>query len=601
MTSIMTRLGTGLGTSSLKSGPLKSGPFKRKAAAALAALLLGLAPALAPAPAMAEGLAGAYLAGRQARYHSDFEAAARYYTQALARDPSNPSLMEAVVASFLSLGQLDRALPVARAMEEQGFKSQLPQMVLLADEAWNGRYDDLLARIDDGRGIGELLDGLIKAWALLGAGAMSDALAQFDALADEPGQRGFALYHKALALALVGDFESAEEILGATGPGAAVQTRRGLIARLEVLSQLERNDEALAFLEQAFGSALDPELAAIRSTLEAGERLDFDIVSSVRDGMSEVLFTVAGVVQGEARDSDTLLFARLAGYLRPGQVDVALLTAGLLDDLGQFDLAIEAYGRIPRDDPAYYIAEMGRADALRKADKPDAAIEVLDQLTKSHGDLPVVHNTLGDLLRTLERYAAAAAAYDTGLALSADDEPGLWFIYYARGICHERIDDWPAAEADFRKALEIDPGRPEVLNYLGYSLIEKSDNLDEALDLIERAVAARPQSGYILDSLGWAYYRLGRYAEALDPMERAVELMSVDPIVNDHLGDVYWAVGRHREAEFQWKRALSFVDYGEASEDADPERIRRKIEVGLDKVLAEEGAPPLKVVAGEDG
>ncbi|MDQ2091973.1 tetratricopeptide repeat protein [Marimonas arenosa] len=566
----------------------------------LTAVIAALAMQFPPAPVSAQGLAGPYLAGRQARYSGDFQAAAEYYTQALARDPSNPQLMEATVLAFLSLGRIDRALPVATAMETEELTSQLSQMVLLADEAWNGRYDELIARIEDKRGIGPLVDGLIAAWAQIGNGAMSEAIVLFDAAAAEPGQRGFALYHKALALAMVGDFESAEEILGATGPGSAVQTRRGVIARIEVLSQLEQNDTALEVLEQSFGATLDPELTALRDALKADETLAFDIVGSARDGIAEVLYSVAGALKGEARDADTILFARLAEYLRPGHVDAILLTAEILDDMEQFDLATQTYRKVPRDDPAYHAAELGRADALRKADKPDAAIEVLEQLAKSHGELPVVHNTLGDLLRTLNRYDEAIVAYDRALTLYPEQEAGQWFVYYARGICHERTGDWPKAEADFRKALEIDPDRPEVLNYLGYSLVEKSDKLDEALELIERAVAARPDSGYIVDSLGWALYRLGRYEEAVEHMERAAELMSVDPIVNDHLGDVYWAVGRTREAEFQWKRALSFVDYGDTAEDADPDRIRRKIEVGLDKVLAEEGAPPLKV-AGEDG
>ncbi|MCF3593632.1 tetratricopeptide repeat protein [Rhodobacteraceae bacterium LMO-12] len=551
-------------------------------------------------PALADGLAGAYLAGRQARYSGDFDAASQYYTQALARDPSNPSLMEATVLSFLSLGRIDRALPVATVMEAKELKSQLSQMVLLADEAWNGRYDDLLKRIEDERGIGELVDGLIGAWAQLGKGAMSDAITAFDTLAKEPGQRGFALYQKALALALVGDLEGADAILSASGPGAAVQTRRGVIARVQVLSQLEKNDAALEVLEQAFGKSFDPELEVMHDRLKAGETLSFDVIGSVRDGMAEVLYTVAGALRGEARDVDTILFARLAEYLRPEHVDAILLTAEILDDMAQYDLATAAYRKVPRSDPAFHAAELGRADALRKAGKPDAAIEVLEQLTKSHGDLPVVHNTLGDLLRTLDRYDEAIAAYDRAIALYDTEEATQWFVYYARAICHERVGNWPQAEADFRAALELDPNRPEVLNYLGYSLVEKSNKLDEALDMIERAVAVQPNSGYIVDSLGWALYRLGRYDEAVSHMEHAAELMSVDPIVNDHLGDVYWAVGRKREAEFQWKRALSFVDYGETAEDADPDRIRRKIAVGLDKVLEEEGAPPLKV-AGEDG
>ncbi|MEZ5714330.1 MAG: tetratricopeptide repeat protein [Paracoccaceae bacterium] len=561
--------------------------------AAVAALLINFAPL----PAAADGLAGAYLAGRQARFDGDYQVAADYYTQALARDPGNPTLMEATVLSFLSLGRIDRALPVASTMEAEGLKSQISQMVLMTDEAWNGRYDDLVDRIQDQRGIGPLVDGLVEAWAELGKGAMTDAVALFDKAADEPGQRSFALYHKAIALAMVGDFEGAEEILGDPGSGAGLLTRRGVIARVEVLSQLDRNDDAAALLEERFGASLDPELAGMRDRLKAGERLDFDIVTSVRDGMAEVLYTVAGALKSatEARDADTILFARMAEYLRPGHVDAILLTAEILDDMEQYDLATQTYRKVPRDDPAYHAAELGRADALRKAGKTDAAIEVLEQLAETQPELAVAHNALGDLMRTLGRYDEAVKAYDRAIALYPEGDRSEWFVYYARGICNERVDDWPKAEADFRKALEIDPERPEVLNYLGYSMVEKHENLDEALGMIERAVAQRPDSGYIVDSLGWALYRLGRYDEAVAHMEHAAELMSVDPVVNDHLGDVYWAVGRKREALVQWKRALSFVDFGDTAEDAEPDRIRRKIEIGLDKVLAEEGAPPLKV------
>ncbi|KPP86694.1 MAG: Flp pilus assembly protein TadD [Rhodobacteraceae bacterium HLUCCO07] len=563
------------------------------------AATLALVMQLGAAPAVAEGLVGSYLAGRQARYLGDFENAALYYTQALTRDPGNPSLMESVVLANLSLGRVDRALPVARSMEEQELRSQLAHMVLLADEASNDRYDDILERIADERGIGPLVDGLIKGWAHLGKGAMADAVVAFDEVAKDRGQRSFALYHKALALALVGDLESAEEILGQSGPGSAMQTRRGVMARVQVLSQLDRNGDAIAVLDEVFGQGLDPELSAMRDALEAGETLPFDIVSSPRDGMSEVLHAVAEALRGEARDDDTILFARLSEYLRPDHVDAILLTAEILESLDQHELAADSYRKVPREHSAFHAAELGRADTLRRAGKPDAAIEVLTRLSETHGDLPAVHSALGDLMRTLDRYEEAAAAYDRALEGFAQEDESQWFLYYARGICHERIKDWPAAEADFRKALELNPGRPEVLNYLGYSLVERRENLDEALAMIEEAVAERPDSGYIVDSLGWALYRLGRYDEAVGHMERAIELMPVDPIVNDHLGDVYWAVGRFREAEFQWRRALSFIEYGDATEDADPDRIRRKIEVGLDQVLEEEGAKPLRVADGE--
>jgi tetratricopeptide (TPR) repeat protein len=318
----------------------------------------------------------------------------------------------------------------------------------------------------------------------------------------------------------------------------------------------------------------------------------FNVISSPVDGIAEVFFTVATFLRREAGDDYTLLFSRVASHLRPENIDALLLSASLLESMERYELAVSTYQKVPANDPSFHAAELGRAEALRKLDKVDAAVEVLNQLARSHPDLPVVHVTLGDLMRQLERFDDAAKAYDRGLSLYPSEEPAQWFIYYARAIANERQDKWDEAEADFRKALELNPEQPQVLNYLGYSLVEKGIKLDEALDMIERAVAARPDSGYIVDSLGWVLYRLGRYDEAVVHMERAAELMPVDPIVNDHLGDVLWAVGRVREARFQWTRALSFDP-----EEKDEQRIRRKLEVGLDVVLEEEGAKPLEQVA----
>jgi tetratricopeptide (TPR) repeat protein len=408
--------------------------------------------------------------------------------------------------------------------------------------------------------------------------------------------QGFVMYHKALALASVGDFEGAEAIFGASGTGAAGQTRRGVIAHAKILAQLDRHDAALTVIRTSFGASTDPELDQMIASLEAKETHPYDHVPDTIAGIAEVFFTFSAVLKSEsAGDYYVLLFSRIARYLRPDHVDALLLTANLLETLGQYDLAIAEYRDVPANDPAYHVAELGRADALRRNGKDEKAIEVLEQLTRSHGDLAVVHSTLGDFLRGEDDFAGAIAAYDRAIDLASKEAPVRWVLYYSRGIAHERSGNEAASEANFRAALAINPDQPQVLNYLGYSMVEQERNLEEALDMIERAVAASPNSGYIVDSLGWVLYRLGRYDEAVGQMERAVELLAVDPVVNDHLGDVYWAVGRTREAEFQWRRALSFIDRNAMDTEADADRIRRKLEVGLDVVLEEEGAEPLKV------
>ncbi len=546
-------------------------------------------------PGFADTGSGAYLAGRQAIFQNDYSAAERYYAQALRADPENGKLLESVVVARLSLGQIKRALPVAQAIEELGMASQAARMAIAVNLLAQGELDEFLSRDPETQGIGPLVDGLLLGWAYVGQGAMTNAMEQFDTVATQEGLTEFALYHKALALASIGDFEGAEAIFAANDGAIARFTRRAALARTEVLSQLDRNEDALVFLDEVFVAGSDPSIEGYEARLKAGETLPFTHIGSPQDGMAEVFFSVGAALSREAAQNYVLLYAQLAAFLRSDHVDAILLSAELLDGLEQYDLAVEAYRKVPATSSDYHAAELGRAEVLGRAGKTDAAAEVLQNLAAKSPDLPSVHVALADLQRREEDYAAAVETYNTAIELIDSGVGGNWFLHYARGISHERLKQWDQAEADFRRALELNPDQPQVLNYLGYSLVERQEKLDEALDMIERAVAARPDSGYIVDSLGWVLFRLGRYNEAVEHMEHAVELMPVDPVVNDHLGDVYWAVGRAREAEFQWKRALSFIDPEDTDGEADPDRIRRKLEIGLDAVLVEEGAEPLKV------
>ena len=563
----------------------------RKHRSFVSALALSLSMAL---PVAADSVSGAYLAGRYASMRSDFAEAARYYGEALAQEPKNIEFLESTVLAYLSLGEIDKALPLARVITGGAQASQVAYLVTTAGMAQAEDYQGLLDQNADTGGIGPWVDGLIKAWAYVGIGDMTAAIGKFDELSTEAGMQGFVLYHKALALASVGDFEGAEAIFGSNMAGSAGQTRRGVIARAEILGQLGRKDQALSLLAASFGDSMDPELETLMNALNGDAPVSFGQVPDAKAGIAEVFFTFAAVLRNEsAGDHYVLLYSRIARYLRPDHIDDLLLTADLLENIGQYDLAMQELQAVPADNPAYHAAELGRAAILRRSDKPEQAIEVLKQLTRSYGELPSVHSALGDALRAQNDFIGAIKAYDRALELTPQTNPQRWVLLYARGIAEERSGDGKAAESDFRAALEINPDQPQVLNFLGYSLVEQGRNLDEALNMIERAVAASPNSGYIVDSLGWVLYRLGRYDEAVEQMERAAELVAVDAVVNDHLGDVYWAVGRKREAEFQWRRALSFVDPQDTDSEADPKRIRRKLEVGLDAVLSDEGASPL--------
>ena len=563
-----------------------------------ARLLSSVAFALCLAlPAKAQdGDAGAYLAARSAAINSDYRAAAGWYTRALVQDPANPALLEGMVASNLGIGDFDVAADVGKRLIDLGKPGQLAPLAVLAMRAQKGDFASILAETTTAASVGALFDQLTRAWAELGNGRMSEALAGFDAVAKTPGMEAFGLYHKALALASVGDYEGADDILSGRASGPINIMRRGVIAHVQILSQLEKNPDALALLERNFGTDPDPTIDALRARLTAGEPIPYDATRNATDGVAEVYFTLATALNGEADPSFTLIYARAAAYLRPDHTEATLLAAGMLEEQGQYDLAVETYARIAPTDPAFYIAEIGRAGALRATGKTEAATEVLQTLARNQPGVMDVQLALADGLRRDEKWAEAITAYDAAIALVATPEAQHWALFYSRGVARERLADWAGAEADMRKALELQPDQPQVLNYLGYSFVDRGINLEEALGMIERAVKVEPDQGYIIDSLAWAYFRLGRYADALAPMEKASLLEPVDAIVTDHLGDVYWANGRILEAQFQWRRALSFDPV-----EADAVRIRHKLEVGLDAVRAEEGAKPLTPVATDDG
>jgi tetratricopeptide (TPR) repeat protein len=561
--------------------------------AGLIAVTLGL-------PARADdGDAGAYLAARVAEAQNDFAAAAGWYGRAILADNGNPTLLEGAILAELGNGDFDLAIQAAGRLRDLGGEtSQLAELALLADQAMREDYAAILAGTDTGRDLGELVDGLTAAWAQVGEGDMTKALAAFDILAATEGLQAFGLYHKALALASVGDFQGADDILSGRVAGPIFVMRRGVFAHAQILSQLERNADALALLDRSFGTDPDPVVDALRRRLSAGEPVPFDTVRSARDGIAEVFFSVSTALNGNADAVYTLLHLRVAGFLRPDHADAILLTADVLENLGQHQLAAATYARFPPDDPNFVAAEIGRAASLRSDGRADAAVEALQALARSHPDLVSVQFALGDMLRFEERFDEAEVAYTAAIDALPEVTEDAWPLFFFRGVAHEQSGDWPAAEADFRQSLALDGTQPQVLNYLGYGLVDRGEKLDEALALIEKAVAAAPNEGYIIDSLAWALFRLGRYAEALEPMERASLLEPVDPIVTDHLGDVYWMNGRKLEAQFQWRRALSFEPT-----EKDRARILRKLEVGLDAVMQDEaaGTPNPVEAAGNDG
>ncbi len=541
-----------------------------------------------PAPAGAAGLSGAYLAAMQADFRNDFAASGDYTTRALTLEPENIGLLQNAVVSRTVTGQVAEAARYAERLAALTPANQLAALVRVADALANEDYDsaDTLL-IGAGAAMNPLLGGLLAGWIEVGREDFADAQARFDALDGNDTLIAYGQYHKALALALAGDFVSAARILEGDGSGPLHVNLGAVVAHAQILAQIDREAEALELLDATLSSGLPSEvLVELRDRIAAGEEIAFTEVRSARDGAAEAYYTLADALNANDSERIALVHARLAVHINPDAVEPRLVVAEIFDRQEQYALAAAVLADLPPDSPWFVSTEIRRAATQRAAGDAAAGIATLEALVASHGDRIEVQSALGDALRVDERYLEAAEAYTRAIDLIGTPQPPHWVLYYTRAIAYERGGDWDRAEADFRKALEFEPDQPLVLNYLGYSLVEQRRNLDEALDMIERASASQPDDGYITDSLGWIYYRLGRFDDALGPMMRAVELVPDDPVLNDHLGDVFWKVGRQREAEFQWRRALSFGP----GDELDMERVRRKLEVGLDVVLEEEAA-----------
>ncbi len=549
------------------------------------------APQSPPAP-LTFGLAGPFLAARMATVENDFQAAARFFVQAVAHDPDDRFLQDSALVALVSAGEIERAVDLASRIGSEGEPTELSRLIHRADLVHAGDWTGLLADVGTPTDVdseSDLLAGMLRGWGLLGAGEAQKAVDEFKRLSRLEGVAPMVNYHLGLAFALAGDYESAEALLADDMTGAHIL---GFAARAQILAQLERRDDAVAMIEAIPGVEAEPQLLALRDRIKSGQPVAFDVVRTPADGIAQVFLTFASALLSSPDPEPlSLIHARLAAWLSPDTPEARLMVAQILQERQQFDLAEPEYDALRRMGQMRPVAELARIDSLSRADRTDEAGKAAMSLTAAYPDLPQAWIALGDLLRQQEKFAQAVPAYDKALAL-LEDAPAdaRWFPLYARGIALERSGQFDRAEADFLAAIEIRPDQASLLNYLGYSWIDRNENLDRALGLIEKAVQLSPDDGYILDSLAWAYYRMGRYQEAVAPMERAILTMSQDPLVNDHLGDIYWKVGRYREAEIQWQRALSLEPTD--TDDVDPDRIRAKLDRGLDAVLAEEAARP---------
>ena len=562
-------------------------PYRR-----LIGVVLGAATLLLPASLAAQGAApdnaqistylpsahelsrlttsGSYLAARHAGTNRDAGAAAAYYRASLRGDPKNTELLERAFLSVLAEGDVEEAVRLADQVIKLDKNDRIARLVIGVHALKQKKYAVAKQNLTQSiRGpITDLAATLLAAWASYGAGDAKTAIESIDKLQGADWYALFKDLHAGLILDLAGNKKEAGKRFDRAQKLDATALR--LVESYgSWLSRNGKKDEALKVFK-TFDAQLPrhPLIVDEMATVEKDKQLP-PLVADAQAGAAEVLYGLGAEDLG-------LVYLQLALYLAPNQPLALLSLADLYEQVKNPTLAIKIYERMPQNSPLRRNAEIQMAINLDTIDKTDEAKQRLQKLLKDHPDDIDAIMALGSILRGRKEFAECAQVYSKGVATIANPERPNWLIFYFRGICNERAKAWDKAEADLKQALKLYPDQPHVLNYLGYSWIDQGINLDEGMRMIRRAVEQRPDDGYIVDSLGWAYFRTGNYDEAVKNLERAVELKPDDPTINDHLGDAYAKVGRTLEAEFQWAHARDLKP-----EPEDLVKIKQKLANGL--------------------
>ncbi|GEO85071.1 hypothetical protein GCM10007920_43890 [Ciceribacter naphthalenivorans] len=531
---------------------------------------------------------GAFLAARTADADRDYENAIALYKKALSFSPNELDIQERLMIAQFMNGDFDDGVALAEELKNDEAIERVTSVAraLEAIRRQDFAGAEKILTYSGPNDLDRLMNQLLVAWAKVGAGQGKEALALVEGLKGPDWYGIFQHYNAGAIAALIGEPDAArrnftDAVVDKSGAATAPDTFTRTIISLATLEAQQGNKQKALDAISA-GDALIANFApfkALRERINADEKPD-SLAKTAAEGAAGVLFSIGGALNRDGAGDTVTLYLQLARALDPTSADTLILLGGIAENAKQPERAIRFYSEVPATSPMRRISELQLGMTLAETGKVDEARQHLQSLISSDPSDIRSYLAYGSVLSDAKDYPAMAENYDKAVEIiGSNPVRSDWSIFFQRGIAYERLKKWDQAEPNFRKALELNPDQPQVLNYLGYSWVDMNRNLEEGLDMIRKAVELRPDDGYIVDSLGWAYYRLGRFDEAVTELERAAELKAGDATINDHLGDGYWRVGRKLEATFQWKRALA-----SKPELAEIPKIEAKLRDGLPEV-----------------
>jgi tetratricopeptide (TPR) repeat protein len=520
-------------------------------------------------------LTGDYLAAKFAADVNAIDEAAGAFARTAARSSDGAIVADAFFAQ-LALGDIEAALPFAERLVASGGEVDGLAGLTLAAAALRsgdlGRADALLSKKAPAP-LGDNLYSLSRVWVVAAQSGPQAGLDLIEAI-DEPSFTGFNPTFTAILAEAAGEYDRAQG-----SHEISVQSFGGPVGREAYGAFLERRrdqDAARKFysdLVQQGGAAARLATAGLRR-IENGEASRAYAEVSARRGVAATLYLFAGNILEQSvaerqRAADSgfrvgsprfhlpLALANLAVWLDGDFADARALAGGIFAVYDEFELSRAVLEPIAPASQHYESARLQMAGGYADRGDIDAAVAVLEATLRRDSNAQDARLALAGYLAGAERHEQAiSVATDAISALPAPEPQSAWRLYVTRGASLLEIDQWPEAERDLQRAVELAPENPTTLNYLGYSWAERGLQLKKAFELIEKAVSLDPGVGAYIDSLGWAHYQLGEYEKAVGHLEKAASLEPGDATITDHLGDVYWRLNRQREAKFQWERAL---------------------------------------------
>lgn len=519
-----------------------------------------------------------FLIGRFAALTNDPDTAARRYAAAISTAPSESGLAERAVFSALLSGDFTQAVRLSHKAAKIGSTASLVNLTLGTEALSRGDSNAARNWLDSGQygPFNQMIARGISAWSVMDSeGAEAAQTYLRDGMTGEKRLDGAMRYQLGLIQLAAGEDEAALETFAEVWQGG-MRLAIGAQAHARLLAVQGKRTEALALLDdftQQVGR--NAAVEALRREIASGAQIEVKRLTA-RQGAALAVYVPAAALMMQTSDDLSGVYFSLALALDPDLHVARTLWAQALENAGRRDEAIAILQNVPQSSPFYATARGQMAWALRREGRDEEALKIAGQALANQPDRQLKIQ-LADLYRTMKRYGEANEILSELIA--ADSKEGRaadWRLRYARGVVRERLGRWPQAESDLRTALALQPENASLLNYLGYSYIDRGVKLEAGFNMIRKAMQLNPASGFILDSLGWGHYKMGRYDLAVRFLERAATLQAGDPVINDHLGDAYWRTGRRLEARFQWQRALKL-----APDESDRMRIEQKLETGL--------------------